>query len=399
MLRRPTLCQAHTQVERRLVTAGYAEDMNCLIRHLRSFTSIGLVAALFAAPHVSAATPHPPVRLPHGRPIRLPADMAMHPDATREWWYVVGHLTDARGHTYGFETTVARVGDLKRAVPAAPYDEDFHTDVSITDNAARRFYQQMSFVGPRGVALSTRELRVRVGSAALTALGNDRYEVAGAVPGAASDVIVTPRRPALLVGGGLIPWGDGYSYYYSLTDLSASGTLTIGHRRVRVHGIAWMDHQWGRWSAISVQAPTIRDWQWMGMQLNDGTGINLAVQDTDRGPLGGAAVLLPSNRQMSFQGVQITRLGTWRSAATGTLYPSGWRVRIPRLRLDVVVRPTLRDQELVAGFPVFGYRLNYWEGDCTVTGTRAGQPVAGATYTELIGFGSPSSTRGSNAGQ
>ena len=192
------------------------------------------------------------------------------------------------------------------------------------------------------------------------------------------------------MGGGFFPWSDGYTYYYSLTDLQTSGTLTIGRRQIPVHGIAWMDHQWGNWTGLGAAPPGVRHWEWMGMQLADGTDINLANVTTSAGMEGAASALLPDNRQVNLRGsVTITNLGYWRSQATGTLYPSGWRVRIPRLRLDVTVTPTVRDQELVAEYPAFGYRLHYYEGRCTVSGLHAGHHVSGTTYTELIGYSAP----------
>ena len=47
-------------------------------------------------------------------------------------------------------------------------------------------------------------------------------------------------------------------------------------------------------------------------------------------------------------------LGSWRSPHTGIRYPSSWRVRVPRLGLDVVVRPTIEDQEVTDPFAVLG---------------------------------------------
>ena len=61
----------------------------------------------------------------------------------------------------------------------------------------------------------------------------------------------------------------------------------------------------------------------------------------------------------------------------------------PGLRLDVVVRPTVRDQEMADSLVVSGFRSSYWEGSCTVSGTRAGHRVAGKAYTELTGYGTP----------
>jgi predicted secreted hydrolase len=199
---------------------------------------------------------------------------------------------------------------------------------------------------------------------------------------------VTSLRTPLLVHGGFLGWGAGYTYYYSLTDMRANGTLTIAGRRIPVHGIAWMDHQWG-----DMENSSVHGWDWMALQLGDHTQINM-VNERAGSPTypfrQWAQALLPNSRQVFVPtDVTITPLGRWRSPHTGTLYPSGWHVRIPRLQLDVVVRPTMRDQEMVDRISVSGYRDSYWEGSCTVVGTRAGHRVSGKAYAELTGYGSP----------
>jgi len=44
-------------------------------------------------------------------------------------------------------------------------------------------------------------------------------------------------------------------------------------------------------------------------------------------------------------------------------------------------------RETLPGF--LGFRKSYWEGSCTVTGTRDGRPVSGKAYTELTGYDTP----------
>jgi predicted secreted hydrolase len=60
-------------------------------------------------------------------------------------------------------------------------------------------------------------------------------------------------------------------------------------------------------------------------------------------------------------------------------YPSGWRLRVPSLSLEVAVQPVLADQEL-RGTP------RYWEGAVDVSGTRAGERLSGRGYVELVGY-------------
>jgi len=58
---------------------------------------------------------------------------------------------------------------------------------------------------------------------------------------------------------------------------------------------------------------------------------------------------------------------------------------VPADGLDVVVRPTVASQEMTdAGF--LGFKKSYWEGSCTVEGTRNSRPISGKAYTELTGY-------------
>jgi predicted secreted hydrolase len=52
---------------------------------------------------------------------------------------------------------------------------------------------------------------------------------------------------------------------------------------------------------------------------------------------------------------------------------------VPSLALDVAVHPVLADQELKVS-------PRYFEGAVDVSGTRAGRPLGGRGYVELVGY-------------
>lgn len=352
----------------------------------RLIIAIALLLTLPAMRGPAQAAPGS-AQLPAHRPIRFPDDAAMHPSAGTEWWYYVGHLADNAGHTYGFEVTFFKFSGLKRYMPAAGIDTVYRTDVAVTDETSHRFYHGITYVAaqPPDTIASTSELRLRAAAIDISTLGALSYHLHGLLPRGGVDLTVVSQRIPMLVHGGFQSWGSVYTYYYSLTHLHAAGTLTIAGRRIPVHGLAWMDHQWGGMSMSNA-----RGWDWMEMQLSDHTDLSLAnlhpltVRDSRW-----TMALLPDDRQVYVPRAVITPLGHWRSPTTGIVYPSGWRVRVPALQLDVVVRPTVLDQEMLDPFGVFGYKVSYWEGSCTVTGTRAGHPVSGKSYTELTGYGMP----------
>jgi len=321
-----------------------------------------------------------------GRPVRFPTDTAAHPVPV-EWWYFVGHLADDKGHTYGFETTFFKFAGLRKYFPGTPYDTVYRTDVAVSDEAHGRFYKNIQYKGPAaGAVASATGLDLRSGALALTTLGPFSYGIHGATSESRVDLTATSRRAPMLVNGGYTGWGSGYTYYYSLTHMQATGALTIAGRRIPVHGVVWNDHQWGNMGGTSV-----RGWDWMALQLGDGADISLVNQhpDTFRDSRW-AQALLPDGAQRYVRDATITPLEHWRSPVTGITYPSAWRVRVLSLRLDVVVRPTIHDQEMVDSYGSIGVSSSYWEGSCTVTGTRAGHKVSGKAYTELTGYGAPS---------
>lgn len=353
----------------------------------RPLSLVALLCAILAspAPALSAGPSMPGAFTPH--PVTFPADAAMHANAPVEWWYIVGHLSDAAGRTYGFETTMFKFSGLQRYIPASGVDTVLRSDVAVTDEAAKRFYHGITYVPsqPPLTVASTHELRLRAAAITMETLGPLRYRVRGSVKQGGVDLVVAAQRPPMLVHGGFLGWGAGYTYYYSLTHLSAIGTVTVRNRRMAVQGIAWMDHQWGDMGGSSV-----RGWDWMALQLDDHTDLSLVNERTTNPRYRFShwtMAMLPDNRQMYVPQATIIPLGVWHSPSTGIVYPSGWRVRVSKLQLDVIVRPTVRDQEMYDTFMVSGYRSSYWEGSCTVTGIRAGHHVTGKAYTELTGYG------------
>jgi predicted secreted hydrolase len=194
----------------------------------------------------------------------------------------------------------------------------------------------------------------------------------------------TSRRPLLEGGSGVVPMGaGGSSYYYSLTNMRTSGTLTLAGRRFAVTGATWMDHQWGNW-----RWDKIRGWDWMGVQLSNGTSVVLVNFTGARLSNKTAGSSFPDGTQLVTKSSFMTTLNHfWTSPATSVRYPLGWHIQVPAVGLDAQVLPTIPDQEVV---DPLSFGPTYWEGSCRVTGTLHGKPITGLAYTELVGYGKPS---------
>jgi predicted secreted hydrolase len=308
-------------------------------------------------------------------PLTLPADEAPHDNLT-EWWYYTGHLQAAGGERYGFEFVIFQV----RFGDAGP---TYLSHFAVTDLNRRQFaFDQRSGVGARpqpagggfDLAIGDWSMAGRDGRDRLKA-GMDRYGV---------DLSLSAVKPAALhLGTGYISFGAaGDSYYYSRTRLTVQGTLTDHGVAKPVTGTAWFDKQWGDF--ISVKGS---GWDWYALQLDDGAEI--MIFDV-RSPNGQRAILYGSYvdaaggvTDIRPDEMSVEATGEWRSPHSGATYPSGWRVRLPQQRLDLVVSPLLDDQELDTGATT---GLFYWEGAVGISGTRAGRPVGGRGYVELTGY-------------
>lgn len=338
--------------------------------------------------------------IPRGRvaagyaPIRLPADAAMHRDAPYEWWYFVGHLHDPAGRTFGFELVNFKFSHLREVMPSSPVDTIYRIDLAITDERAGAFHSLVSYLAPsiQGVALATDRLYSRMpgpeGSLAIDTLPGRglAYHIRSTLPAGGIDLRVRSSRSPLLEGGtGVVPMGvGGYSYYYSLTNLQAAGRLTVNGVRFAVSGLAWMDHQWGRWDW-----KTVHGWDWMALQLDNGTSLALY------GFVGGhshsgkqATISFPNGSQRAVHDAEMTPLQpSWKSPASKNNYPLAWHVRVPTLGLDATVQAVVPGQEMVDSLFSEGA---YWEGSGRLHGTLRGKPISGLAYTELAGYGKQS---------
>lgn len=322
--------------------------------------------------------------------VTLPQDARMHPDAATEWWYYTGHLQDKMGGTYGFELVAFKFQGIKKLDPMSPSNTAYRTDFAITDESRGKFYSAVSYLAPSPgkTLMSTDSLSIRMVSATgsvsmQTAPGPDlAYRIHGALSGGSIDVTVhTARRPLLEGGTGVVPMGTGgYSYYYSLTNMLTSGTLNVAGRTVAVTGTTWMDHQWGNWKWSN-----IRGWDWMAVQLSNGTSVVLSNFAGSRMISKSAAASFPNGAQLTTRDSSMVPAHfSWTSPVTKVKYPQGWHVKVPAIGLDAEVLPTVPNQEVVDPLSL---GPTYWEGSGRLTGTLHGKPITGLTYTELVGYG------------
>lgn len=168
------------------------------------------------------------------------------------------------------------------------------------------------------------------------------------------------------------------NYYYSLTKLQATGTLTIDGERFAVTGSTWMDHEYG---AFSTPDGPVK-WILQDMQLDNGVSIsNYSILGVTLPALNerresNATVMLADGRtyyEPSFV-TPVTR--TWKSERTGRVYFMELFVEIPSFGASFLVKSLVDSQEFaLPDSPVY-------EGVSTVTGTFEGASVSGTAWNE-----------------
>ena len=315
--------------------------------------------------------------------LQFPRDQGPHPDYRQEWWYLTGNLDSADGERFGFELTIFRFELAPRATAqGSPWRtrQIYLGHFAVTDVARHRFrFDTKLSRGALGLAGARADpFRAWIGNWQIT-----RNTAQAGEPGYGLSLSARPLMPPVLNGERGLSRKSGEpgnaTYYYSIPRVAVAGTIVRDGRPLQVHGLAWLDREWGSGSL----GPQETGWDWFGLQLGDGSCL-MFYSLRDRGGAedtysAGTWVDADSRARPLARGdVRIQVLGHWTDAG-GSRYPSRWRLLSPALGLDVDVQPVLADQELVTS-------PRYWEGAVDVSGTRAGRPIAGRGYVELVGY-------------
>jgi predicted secreted hydrolase len=323
---------------------------------------------------------------------QFPLDHGPHPGFRHEWWYVTGHLDTPAGEPFGFELTFFRFA-LKPPGPAEAEPQSawrtrqiYMAHFAVSDIDRKSFIVSERFARDAlGLAGAQAEpFRVSLDDWSLAATADSKsWRLIAADKGYGLDLEIDPSAPLMLNGdAGFSRKSDAEgaaSYYYSIPRMTARGKLTRDGKSVDVRGTVWLDREWGSGALGSDQ----QGWDWFALQLNDGSALMfyaLRRQSGQRDAHSAGTWLAPDGKVLPLANddVQIDTAAEWTSPH-GTRYPARWHVRVPRLDLDVDIRPRLANQELNTS-------TRYWEGASLVSGTRAKKPIEGKAYVELVGY-------------
>lgn len=357
-------------------------------------------AAALAWPRaaVAAEAGDEPVR--RGRPLVFPRDHGAHPGTRTEWWYVTGWLGRADAPSHGFQLTFfrSRTG-LAADLPGrlAPRQLLF-AHAALTDLGTRRHRHDQRLQRWNGEPGAPD--RQRAGAARHDAqlwlgdwwLRHDGQGWRGEV-GTRSGrspwwlQLTLARSQAVLLQGdhGFSRKGPDErlaSHYYSDPQLAARLLLHDGSGTARLQeGRAWLDHEW----ADDILAPDAVGWDWVGINLFDGGALTaFRVRRADGsavwagGSHRGAGHAAPPQVFGADQ-VHWTAGRSWRSPATGAVYPLQWTLDTPagRHTVQALLDPQELDSRASTG-------TVYWEGLSELLDER-GRRV-GLGYLELTGY-------------
>ncbi|MGQ9875849.1 MAG: lipocalin-like domain-containing protein [Chloroflexus sp.] len=320
------------------------------------------------------------------RPFVFPADHGPHPTFQTEWWYYTGNLTADNGRRFGFQLTFFR----RALSPYPPARESawatndvYMAHFAISDIDGRRFYAferfSRSALGLAGA--SGDPFRVFLNDWSVEGSGPQgmTMRLRAAQDEVALDLVAVNSRPPVLQGNaGVSQKGSqvgNASAYYSLTRMISNGTIQIGSATYTVSGLTWMDREWG----TSALEKGMTGWDWFALQLESGHDLmyyQLREADGKPSPFVGGSLLLPDDTVIILGpgDVELEVTATWQSPKSGAIYPAGWRLRISRYGIDLVITPALQDQELPTA-------VVYWEGAVDVEGSMRGRG-----YVELTGY-------------
>ncbi|MFN8457574.1 MAG: lipocalin-like domain-containing protein [Anaerolineae bacterium] len=317
-------------------------------------------------------------------PIAFPADLGQHPQFRTEWWYYTGNLGDTAGERFGFQLTFFR----RALLPTAPQrtsewatNQIYFAHFTLTDVTGNLYqaHERYSRGSPNLAGAQSPPYRVWIDDWSAQEIGPGKVRLQAHEGDYALDLSLEQAKAPVLHGDqGLSQKSKqpgNASYYYSLTDNPAQGTVTTPRGVFAVTGNAWKDHEW----STSDLPPGSMGWEWFSLQLDDGREVmffSIRRQDGSLEPHPTGTIIYADGRSrtLSHEEVEITTLAKWISSSSGATYPAEWQFAIPAEGIDLHIKPLLPQQELRVSF-------TYWEGAVSLEGSHTGYG-----YVELTGY-------------
>lgn len=313
--------------------------------------------------------------------IYFPTDEGVHSSEPTEWWYMVSHLTgQTSGNYYTCMLTYFHYPDL---------GFDGFRIFNLANETEDKFYPQTLPVLYDILAEDSLYIETNPVGAANETWKNMtnpdgtmvpfKYEVdANQTNGSIDFVLDTYKRP-LVVGdsGYFYQGGNGnYTYYYSQTGVSVTGSLTIDGNTEEVTGTAWIDRQYGTFNPYSGEV-----YEWFSIQLSNDVDLNIwnifttenQIPDTSTYVLCSAYV--NDSTSFSTSDFELQRLQYVFTPDTIQCYSQKWNFTYQDIDLTFITMSPDREVEVP---------FRFYEGAVEVNGTYNDEEVTGFGFAELL---------------
>ena len=324
----------------------------------------------------------------------FPKDHGPHPEFKTEWWYFTGNLVSEDGKEFGYQFTIFRTALSKNKNNRRSEwnsNQIYMAHFAVTDISQNKFYFQERFSrdGNELAGAQINPLKIWLEDWQVAQLSNKYIfdlpvlNIKVKTEKVGINFILESTKPMVLQGdNGLSQKGKqigNASYYYSYTRLKTFGQIVIKGKEFNVNGFSWMDREWST-SALSGDQ---KGWDWFALQLDDNTEIMYyQMRKSDGSPdIFSKGVVVNQNGTSELIKKEVVALNiteNWESS-NGTIYPSGWNLKIPSKNIDLNISPAIKNQYM-------DITIKYWEGAVKVGGIKNGSPITGRGYVELTGY-------------
>jgi predicted secreted hydrolase len=359
----------------------------------------GLLLAMLMASPVGSQEAEPASSFRPALPgyeYRFPRDLYSHDNFRIEWWYYTGHLEEAAGRSFGYQLTFFRValdGKDKVDNPSQwKIDHIYFAHMTLSDIENEKFYffERINRAGLGQAGAESDQLKVWNEDWSLTE-SDEAHHLKAREGEMAFDLKLTSTKPLVIHGrDGVSQKGEAAgnaSHYFTFTRMRTEGEVTLKGKTYQVKGLSWMDHEFSSNQLSDAQI----GWDWFSVQLDNGTELMLyqirkkngAIEKNSSGTWVDAD---GRGSHLILSEYSIQPEGQWVSQQSGTTYPAGWTLEVPKHGIRLQVTPEMANQEL---HHLRSISTSYWEGSVQVSGTVKGKPVTGKGYVELVGYTKP----------
>jgi predicted secreted hydrolase len=335
--------------------------------------------------------------------LKFPEDHGPHSRYRTEWWYYTGNVSDKDGLTFGFQLTFFRSRISDEALDTQKWSEEVSPwrtqqlllgHAALTEISEKKHHQaeQMArqAIDIAGASQKGDQTYVFLKNWSLELMPQNHIISVDARDFSFEFVLVPIKKPVLHGDLGYSRKGrqvESASCYYSFTRLKAQGNIRVGSKNFEVDGFAWMDHEF----STNPLEPDLVGWDWFSIQLDNHTELMAYFLRKDDGTFSDASSgtfvkASGESIRLTIKNMNLKTNNTWKSNQTGGIYPSQWRLQIPQLKLELIIKAIVADQEMKTPETT---GVDYWEGSVSVEGFQNGHSVSGKGYTELTGYTEP----------